>query len=77
MQGDYGALSCFFQRDRRYSHKIDEKIQRHTFLVVLFIAGCDPCGFSRTMHLSKGPGSNALVGTSLCGSPSFWIYPPR
>lgn len=75
MQGDYGAVSCFFQRQRRYPHKIDEKIQRHTFLVVSFIAARDTSGFSRTMYLSKGPGSDALVGTSLCWSASFWIYP--
>jgi len=53
MQGGYGAVSCFGKGQRRYPHKTDEKIQRHTYLVVLCDDGRDACGFSRAMHLSK------------------------
>jgi len=62
---------------RRYPHKNDEKIQRHTFLVVSCVAGRDACGFSHGMHLSKGPGSDAVVGTCLSFSRGLWIYTPN
>lgn len=52
-QGDYGAVSCFGKGQRRYPHETDEKLQRHTFLVVLCVAGSDACGFFHDLHLSK------------------------
>lgn len=53
MRGGCRAVSCFSKGQRRYPHKTDEKIQRHTYMVVLCDAGRDACGFSRAMHLSK------------------------
>ena len=76
MQGDYGAVSCFFQRQRRYPHKIDEKIQRHTFLVVSFIAARDTSGFSRTMYLSKGPVQMPWWGLLFAGVLAFGFTLP-
>ena len=75
LQGDSPAISCFFQGQGGYPYKIDEKIQGHTFLVVLPVAWGDINSCSCTVHLLERSSSDAMVGTHLRKCHGLCLYP--
>lgn len=62
-QGDLWAISCFIQRENRYSYKAYEEIPGHSFMVVPHDPRSLICAVSPTLYCLEIGDSATVVGT--------------